>query len=238
MLYTDGYSVDLLGSYTAEITEDVTIRALFTKTDAMLRVAVENGSIDGRDGAMVSPYSQVTVVADEAPEGKQFLYWAQGGADGPVVSYEDVYTFLVTGDTALTAVYGDAEAVREASIVMDPASVSHITVVNGRYTLSYSGKITLPEGAQIEEFGMVLTNQYAADCDKDNLVIGGAVNGVETVKLTGESLTENGQCKLNVNNVKPGQTRTGRLYLTVTLADGTTQTIYSTTWSELTTPNN
>ena len=69
-------------------------------------------------------------------------------------------------------------------------------------------------------------------------MIGGAVNGVNNVKLTGDSLTENGQCKLNVNNVKAGQTRTGRLYLVVTLADGTTETIYSNTWSELTTPNN
>jgi hypothetical protein len=39
-----------------------------------------------------------------------------------------------------------------------------------------------------------------------------------------------------VNNVKAGQTRTGRLYMTVRFADGTTQTIYSNTWSELTTP--
>ena len=121
---------------------------------------------------------------------------------------------------------------------MDPASESHVTVVNNRYSLSYSGKITLPEGAQIEEFGMVLTNQSADDCADDTLVIGGAVNGVNCVKLTGESLTENGQCKLNVNNVRPGQTRTGRLFLTVRYADGTTETLYSGTWAELSTPSN
>ena len=236
MTYSDGDVVDLLGAYTAEISDDVTICARFRKTDTLLRVTVENGTIDGREGALVSPYSQVTVVAADAPEGRQFAYWAQGGADGPVVSYDDVYTFLVTGDTDLTAVYSDVAVAREASIVMDPASESHITVVNGRHTLSYSGKITLPEGAQIEEFGMVLTNQSADDCTDENLVIGGAVNGVNNVKLIGESLTENGQCKLNVNNVRAGQTRTGRLFLTVKYADGTIRTLYSDTWSELTTP--
>ncbi|MBR5620740.1 MAG: hypothetical protein IKW76_13485, partial [Clostridia bacterium] len=70
----------------------------------------------------------------------------------------------------------------------------------------------------------------------DNFVIGGTVNGTNVAKLVGQTLTEEGQCKININNVKPGQTRTGRLYLTVKLADGTTQTLYSGTWSELTTP--
>ena len=236
MIYSNGTAANLLGAYTAEITEDVTIRAMFAKTDEMLRLTVENGTVNGRAGALVSPYSQVTVVADAAPEGKQFAYWALGGADGTPVSYDDVYTFLVTGNTALTAVYSDTAVTRTASIAMDEASASHITTVNGRYSLSYSGKITLPEGAKIEEFGLVLTNQAAGDCTAENLVIGGAVNGVNNAKLTGTSLTEQGQCKLNVNNVASGQTRTGRLYLVVTLADGTTETLYSTTWSELITP--
>ena len=83
---------------------------------------------------------------------------------------------------------------------------------------------------------VVLTNQGKDDCNAENLVIGGSVNGVNVVKLAGKTLTEEGQCKINVNNVKGGQTRTGRLYLTVRLADGSTQTIYSNTWSQLNTP--
>ena len=67
-------------------------------------------------------------------------------------------------------------------------------------------------------------------------MIGGTVNGAKTAKLVGQTLNEDGQCMINVNNVQPGQTRTGRLYMTVKLSDGTTQTIYSNTWSELTTP--
>ena len=91
-----------------------------------------------------------------------------------------------------------------------------------------------PEGATLEEFGMVLTDMTAADCTEDTLVIGGE----RTAKLTAEQITPQGQYKMTVNGVRPGATRTGRLFATVTLADGTTTTVYSNTWSELTTPAN
>ena len=119
---------------------------------------------------------------------------------------------------------------------MDLASPSQVTMVNGKYTLAYSGRIVLPEGAQIEEFGLVLTNQSADSCTADNFVIGGTVNGKNVAKLVGQTVTDENQCMINVNNVAAGQTRTGRLYMTVRFADGTTQTIYSSTWAQLDTP--
>ena len=199
----------------------------------MITVTVENGAINGQSERKVSPYSRVTVTAATAPEGKQFAYWAFGGADGTPISYDPVYTFIVTGDTALTAVYSDTASQAAASIAMDPASANHVTQVNGAYTLMYSGKITLPEGATIQEFGMVLTDQASENCTAETLVIGGE----RVAKLTATQMTENGQYKMTVNNVAAGATRTGRLYAVITLADGTTETIYSSTWSELNTPN-
>ena len=150
------------------------------------------------------------------------------------MSYDEVYTFTVTGDTALTAIYSDTAAEKIAAVAMDPASANHVTQVNGAYTLMYSGIITLPEGATLEEFGMVLTDKAAEDCDAETLVIGGE----RTAKLTATQITPQGQYKMTVNNVQPGATRTGRLFAAVTLADGTTTTIYSNTWSELNTPAN
>ena len=235
MTYADGRTVDLVGAYNAEINSDVTVKAIFTSTNAKLRIRVENGAVSGKQELLVSPYSRVTAVAEAAPEGKVFAYWAQNGADDVPVSYDAVYMFIATSDVDLKAIYADEPVAQTASIVMDAASPTHVTVVNGANTLSYSGRITIPEGAQIEEFGMVLTNQSAADCTAENFVIGGQVNGKNVVKVTGKTLTEEGQCKININNVASGQTRTGRLFLTVKLADGTTQTIYSNTWSELTT---
>ncbi len=236
MQYADGRIVDLVGAYNAEINDDATIKAIFTETKAKLRISAENGSISGKEVLYVSPYSRVAAIANVAPEGKVFAYWVQDGDENVPVSYDEIYSFIATSDVNLKAVYADAPTEQVAGIVMDAASPTHVTVVNGMYTLSYSGKIHVPEGAQIEEFGMVLTNQSGESCTADNFVIGGTVNGTNVANLVGQTLTEEGQCKININNVKPGQTRTGRLYLTVKLADGTTQTLYSGTWSELTTP--
>ena len=236
MIYPDGTTVDLVGSYNAEINDDVTIKAVFVKTDALVTIHVENGAISAKQTIKVSPYSLCTAVAAAAPEGKVFAYWSQDGEDEVPVSYDEIYTFIATSDVNLKAIYADETVEETANIAMDAASASQINVVNGMYTLSYSGKITLPEGAQIEDFGLLLTNQSADDCSDENFRVGGKINGVNVAKLSGQTLTKEGQCKINVNNVKPGQTRTGRLYLIVKLADGSTQTIYSNTWSELTTP--
>ena len=236
MQYSDGRTINLVGAYNAEINDDVTVKAIFRQTDALVTVHVENGAVSGKQEMHVSPYSRVAVVADAAPEGKVFAYWAQNGEDDVPVSYDEIYTFIATSNVDMKAIYADAPTARTASVAMDAPSETHVMVVNGAYTLSYSGKITLPEDVQIEEFGMVLTNRSADSCTAENFVIGGSVGGTNVVKLVGQTLTNEGQCKINVNNVKPGQTRTGRLYMVVRLADGTTQTIYSNTWSELNTP--
>ncbi len=236
MEYADGRIVDLVGAYNAEINDDVIVRAFFAETDDLLTVQVENGKVSAKQLLQVKPYSRVTAVAEQAPEGKVFAFWSQDGADDVPVSYDEIYTFIVTSDVRLKANYADAPAEQVAAVAMDAANPTHVSVVNGMYTLSYSGKITVPDGAQIEEFGLVLTNQDSESCSDGDLRIGGKVNGVNVAKLTGQTLTEEGQCKINVNNVKGGQTRTGRLYLTVRLADGSSQTFYSSTWSELNTP--
>ena len=236
MQYSDGRTVNLVGAYNAEINDDVTVKAIFQKTDALLKVSVENGAVSGKSELQVSPYSRVAVVAKAAPEGKVFAYWAQDDDDDVPVSFDSIYTFIVTSNVKLKAIYAEAPTEKTAGIVMDAKDDTHVSVVNGMYTLSYSGKITVPDDAMIEDFGLLLTNQSADDCTEDNFVIGGQVNGVNVAKISGQTMTEEGQCKINVNNVKAGQTRTGRLYLIVKLADGSTQTIYSNSWSELNTP--
>ena len=229
MSYADGTQVELLGSYTAEILDNVTIRATFAKADAMLTVRVENGTVNGQSEIAVYPNSRVTAAAAAAPEGKQFAYWS---ANGKAVSYEPVYTFNGTADIDLAAVYSDGAVEKTAAIVLDAASDAHVTQVNGKYSLAYSGYVLLPEGAEIEEFGLLLTDKTADACTAETFVLG--ADG--TARLAGTTLTEQGQLQINVNNVKAGAARTGRLYLTVKLADGTTQTVYSDTWNQLTTP--
>ena len=236
MTDSSGVITALDGSYTTEIHDDVTITAYFAETSSFNTVTVFNGTIDGKETVKVNPYTQVMAIANKAPEGKVFAYWASGGADGSIVSYDEAYIFFVTGDTVLTAVYADSAVTAQPSVVMDAASSSHITVVNGKYSLAYSGKLTIPEGYTLVEFGLVLSNQPAEYYTSENFVIGGAVNGVNTAKIRGESLTEQGQFKINVNNVASGATRAGRLYMVYKDAAGNEVLIYSSTWSVLTTP--
>ncbi|MBR6313472.1 MAG: hypothetical protein IKR49_02395, partial [Clostridia bacterium] len=84
-----------------------------------------------------------------------------------------------------------------------------------------------------EEFGLLLTAKTADECTAETFVL----DADGTARLIGSTLTEQGQVKMNVNNIKAGATRTGRLYMIIKLADGTTQTLYSDTWNELTAPN-
>ena len=67
-------------------------------------VTVVNGTIDGTDGSTTDEYeagASVTVTAT-VPNGQTFVAWT---ADGEVVSTENPYTFEVTGDITLTAVF-------------------------------------------------------------------------------------------------------------------------------------
>ncbi|MCR5484680.1 MAG: hypothetical protein K6F09_03715, partial [Clostridiales bacterium] len=233
--YDDGTTADLNGSYKKLIAGDVTISAVFEETEVKYRLDVVNGTVDSKTFKEVSPYSQVTVAANDAPEGKEFLYWAKDSEDGAIVSFEKIYSFKMTSDLKLVAVFGDETAEKAASVTIDDANDSHVTLVNGRYSLGYSGRVAVPEGCTVTEYGIVLSNQPAESYTAENFVIGGNVNGVATAKIAGSSLTSDGQFKINVNNVKPDSTRAARAYLTYTDASGASHTIYSNTWSVLTT---
>lgn len=67
-------------------------------------VTVVNGTIDGTDGSTTDEYeagASVTVTAT-VPNGQTFVAWTE---DGEVVSTENPYTFEVTGNVTLTAVF-------------------------------------------------------------------------------------------------------------------------------------
>ena len=67
-------------------------------------VTVVNGTIDGTDGKTYSEYEPGTSVTVTAtiPTGQTFVAWTE---DGEVVSTENPYTFEVTGNVTLTAVF-------------------------------------------------------------------------------------------------------------------------------------
>ena len=226
---TDTESGDLNGNYMIKIYENISITAVFESTEVLNKVTVINGGINGKKSIDVSPYSNVTIAAYEAPEGKVFSHWALNDENGDIVSYDEIYTFVVMSDITLAAVYADV-VVEEASIIMDAAAANSVTIVNGLYRLAYTGKITMPADCTLKEFGIVLSNQAEDAYTADNFVIGSSINGVKTAKLAADSISKDGQFKININNVAQGAVRGGRLYMVYVDAAGEEITVYSSTW--------
>ena len=74
-------------------------------------IKVTGGTIEGAIGStvIVEENGSVTVVASEAPEGKEFKGWSIDGGE-TIISAEAAYTFTASEDMTLTAVYEDKAA--------------------------------------------------------------------------------------------------------------------------------
>ena len=81
---------------------DVTLTA--TLEDSIYNITVTNGT----SSAPTAKYQEEVTVTAEDKEGKEFKGWKD--ASGNIVSTEMNYTFKVTGETTLTAVYEDKPA--------------------------------------------------------------------------------------------------------------------------------
>ena len=74
-------------------------------------IKVTGGTIEGAIGStvIVEENGSVTVVASEAPEGKEFKGWSIDGGE-TIISAEAAYTFTASEDTVLTAVFADKQS--------------------------------------------------------------------------------------------------------------------------------
>ncbi len=121
----DGEVVSTENPYTFEVTGNVTLTATFSgeDTDETYTVTVENGTGGGEyeEGETAT----VTAATDQGT----FSHWEIGGQQ---VSKDNPYTFTVTGDVTITAVFKDAYTV---------------TVTNGTVNGNASG--TFDEGTEV-----------------------------------------------------------------------------------------
>lgn len=225
----------LNGYYTFVISDVTRFTAIFVESDSRNLVSVINGTANGKCALKVDMYGGVTAIADKPLSGQKFSHWIDD--NGSIVSYDEVYTFISTCNITLTAVYVDSvsEITRQPSITTNSACENHITIVNGAYSLSYSGTIIVPDGYELVEFGLLLTNQ-AEGITAENFIIGGTINGVGVQKLIGSTINESNQMRMTVNKVAPNATRAGRFYMIYADGNNNIITLYSDSWSVLTTP--
>ncbi|MDO5477831.1 MAG: discoidin domain-containing protein, partial [Clostridia bacterium] len=251
-LYQTGYTFThwLLGAneYTAEevanliVTENADFTAVYVKDeDTTYTLTVENGTVVG-GGEKFAYNTKLTVVANEAAEGKVFNYWT---VNGKIVSFAEEYSFYMP-DSAVTVVAVFGDSVVEESITMSMTkSTSVIQDANGN-DVDVAGFIVtrnIPDGATVLEVGIIyVKDKYYADNieysdstltiaaaggksfnDKDVKVAIAAKNGKDA---EGNTFYISGQHKLSASYKENGIAARGF----ITYLDGeTVKTIYTDT---------
>lgn len=127
---------------------------------AQLKVNVTNG----QGSANYYLLATATVTASESVDGKPFSYWAN--EDGEIVSFSRDYSFAVTRDETLTAVYGQSTDERIINRISGAFSdSSSVTFVAQR---SLSDELTLVQS------GILIVNSRAVGTNEDSFIIGGS----------------------------------------------------------------
>ncbi|MBK1811805.1 InlB B-repeat-containing protein [Clostridium sp. YIM B02505] len=197
-------------SYT-NVKSDLTIKPLYKLRNVKYRINVENGTISS--GILDYSFdSKVTVNANQAPEGKSFSYWM---VNGLIVSYEPTYSFAVTGNTTITAVYSETPIKMLPTLTEDKAIVNKDTK-----KISFISQVNIPTGYTMVECGLVLLKSQTAPSSLDFNTLG-VVRAKSSYQNTG------GQYMMNKTNVALGDTWYARAYLIYKDNQGNVYTLYS-----------
>lgn len=212
------------GSFTFTMMNPVDLTVTFEEMNERFTVTVDNG--DGE--AVVNEYSnreKATVTAGSV-EGKKFSHWINAENEA-IVSYDKTYTFIVLNNISLKAVFVEnTETVeKEPFVTMD----SNVTtqVVGDKYRLSFNGQFYLPKDCTLKEYGMVLTPDK--NLTNENFVINSS--SIRTQKLIMTVKNNANQYVVNVNGVKPGVTRSGRMYVIYEDSNKEERIMYSNTYA-------
>ena len=145
---------DVVDFKTATFSENTSLYPVFKAQDITYTLTV------GSQTEQKAPQSSVTVTADPI-DGKQFVGWKD--ANGNIVSYDSTYTFIITGDTTLTAYYEqvDSEVVKEPTITIAQPTYEDIT---GGYKMAFYFNYTVPEDCKLVDIGIIRKKgDYKAD---------------------------------------------------------------------------
>ena len=134
----NGSIVSTSASYTFTVTGDRSLTAVFAAVIPTYRVTAgidPEGSGTASGGGTYQQGASVTVTA--APgEGYSFVKWTE---NGQTVSESTSYTFTVTGDRTLTAVF---EAEKTSRLPAGYTEVEYVESTNGQYITTPSGIVS------------------------------------------------------------------------------------------------
>ena len=137
---------DVVDFETATFSENTSLYPVF-KAQAITYTL----TVVGLQTEQKAPQSSVTVTADPI-DGKQFVGWKD--ANGNIVSYDSTYTFIITGDTTLSAYYEQADSVvvKEPTITIAQPTYEDIT---GGYKMAFYFNYTVPEDCKLVDIGII-----------------------------------------------------------------------------------
>ena len=196
-----------------ETTDDntITLKPVFKRIEKTVAVTVTNGT--GSKEYQVGDV--VTVKANKAESGKKFSHWAD--ENGNIKSYNANYSFFVSEDISLTAVYVDDEAVVKAQ---GTAAISAVNVNKSSKKLSFVSEFTVPTGCKIISAGVVAATKEPTD----ELT----VNTARVVR-TGTTTATSYRYTWTVTTKNTSMVVYARAYLVYEDADGNTVTVYGDT---------
>lgn len=170
------------------------------KVDAGYAVNVINGTIKNKNtsSARLNKDSKATVIADEAPEGKKFGYWKKNGS---TASYNASYSFVVSSNIELEAVYVDSDDSFDKA-VQARITASKKIVEDNKEKLLVTSEVGVPEGCKIVKAGLVATSNK--DKAKTLSVDTVSSNSDTFVKLDSGITARNYVYDWKKNNVKDG----------------------------------
>lgn len=166
----------------------------FNQEKDLYTVTVENGTGSGE-----YPYNaKVTAEAEAEKDGKAFTGWK---VDDCVVSLDQSYTFYVSGDVTVTAVYEAVEQKAEALLTNVTAEKRD----DGKYNVKFVGQLVVPEGYSIKNAGLVWSSKDGAE-----LELGAGMKETYISRISNTN-----QFSVTIKGVPAGKFLRGRIFATL-----------------------
>lgn len=195
----------------ATATEHEVSEAVIALIDGMIALEKEKVYTVTVDGKKVAEgvYNQIVTITADAPQaGQKFAGWQ---LKDKIVSYDEVYTFAISGNMAFTATYAPQEQTIEKPLYAAVADTMIIKRADGKANVKYIAKLSIPDNYILNETGLL----WYGKPDLENLCTEtGPTPG--TKKIVAPVISSTYQFAANVNGIPAGKTIRGVIYAKVT----------------------